>query len=361
MASMREQIARLACSGLDVLIRGESGTGKELVAAALHRLSERSSGQMVSVNMAAIPPTLAAATLFGSARGAYTGATRANEGYFNQARGGTLFLDEIGDTPREIQPQLLRALQEREIQAVGGAVRKADVRVVSATDAALDGAGCDFKAALRHRLGGGEIRLLALRQHPEDIGELLWHFLASNCQRLGRSALLPAEHSPGPEIAAWADLFHRMLGYDWPGNVRELANFASQVAVASEQELTLPDNIRQALELRAGPELATSGHSVTALPRRNMRHISAEEFDSALVAAAYEVAQVARQLGVSRQSVYRRLDESEQYRLAGQVPQSELERVLTRLQGDAAATARHLKVSLSSLRARLRDTDLAWY
>ena len=127
--------------------------------------------------LCSLPTDLAPAALFGSARGAFTGADKAAPGYFDQAQGGSLFLDEIGDTSADVQPLLLRALQQREIQAVGGPIRRVDVRVISATDAALEGVGCDFKAALRHRLGAIEILLPPLREHPEDVGELLLHFL----------------------------------------------------------------------------------------------------------------------------------------------------------------------------------------
>ena len=179
MSALRGQIATVAASDADVLIRGETGTGKELVAGAIHRASSRAAAPLVSVNMAAIPTELAPAALFGSAKGAFTGAGAAVSGYFEQAEGGVLFLDEIGDAPREVQPQLLRALQQREIQPVGGAIKALDLRIISATDAELDEAALGFKSALRHRLGALELSLPALRDHPEDIGELLLHFFTS--------------------------------------------------------------------------------------------------------------------------------------------------------------------------------------
>jgi two-component system nitrogen regulation response regulator GlnG len=357
MNELRRQIAVVGSSGLDVLVHGETGTGKELVAAAIHRESGRS-GPLVSVNMAAITPGLAAAALFGSARGAYTGATGATAGYFRQAQGGTLFMDEIGDTPLEVQPQLLRALQEREIQAVGGAVQRVDVRVISATDAALDGEGSDFKAALRHRLGACEIGLLPLRQHPEDIGELLLHFLGRSCRQHARPGLLPQQDSPAREIAAWAELFHSFLLYPWPGNVRELANFAGQVVVAAEGGIALPENVRVALQ---GPRAQQAVAAVGATARRRMRDVDAREFDAAMQANEFEAANVARQLGVSRQGVYRRIEETPGYRLAGQIPLAELEQVLAAHGGDARAAARHLKVSCSGLLARLRGSQLVWF
>tara|TARA_R110001599_G_scaffold65838_2_gene185878 strand:- start:125715 stop:127286 length:1572 start_codon:yes stop_codon:yes gene_type:complete len=360
MAGLRKQVIRLGSSGLDVLIRGETGTGKELVAAAIHSASHRSKRTMVRINMAAIPAGLAAATLFGSARGAFTGATRAREGYFTQAQGGTLFLDEIGDTPAEVQPQLLRALQQREIQLVGGAIQKVDVRIISATDGLLESESCDFKAALRHRLGEGEIHLLPLREHPEDIGELLLHFLITRAEQLVCVDLLPGERSSAREIAAWAALFHTFVGYRWPGNVRELANFSGQVLVASAEELTLPDTIKLAVSQADTASAAESGSALSA-PRRSIREIDEQEFDSILRESDYEVANVARQLGVSRQAVYRRMGESPRHRLAGQVPGQELEKALAQHAGDARAAALDLKVSASGLRSRLRDSSLSWY
>ncbi len=211
MHSLRQQVTRAAANDVDVLIRGETGTGKELVARALHDVGPRSDGPLVSVNMAAIPAELAAAALFGAARGAFTGSDRATTGYFRDAQGGSLFLDEVGDSPAEVQPQLLRALQQREVQSVGGRIYSVDVRVISATDAILEGQGCDFKAALRHRLGAVEIPLLPLREHPEDIGELALLMFNSAAGAGNASALLPAEQSGERNIAASCELFHRLL------------------------------------------------------------------------------------------------------------------------------------------------------
>jgi two-component system nitrogen regulation response regulator GlnG len=358
MNELRQQIGRIGSSGLDVLVRGETGTGKELVATAIHRLSPRSNGPLVSVNMAAIPPGLAAASLFGNARGAFTGATRSSLGYFGQAHGGTLFLDEIGDTPAEVQPQLLRALQEREVQAVGGSVSRVDVRVISATDAPIEAQGCDFKAALRHRLGACEINLLPLRAHPEDIGELLRHFLSVRCLELECPGVLPGPTSPALEIASWAELFHSCLRYEWPGNVRELANCASQLVVADAGGRALPDAMR--LALRRDAAGGADRQTDTGRARR-IREIDEEQFEGALRASVYEVADVARQLGVSRQAVYRRMADSPRHRLAGQVPQAELEQALALHGGNLRAAALALKVSPSGLRSRLRGSGLSWF
>jgi len=350
MARVREHIASAADSDLDVLIRGETGTGKELVATAIHGGSQRASRSMVSVNMAAIPSELAASALFGSARGAFTGADKSSPGYFDQAQGGSLFLDEIGDTSADVQPQLLRALQQREIQAVGGSIRRVDVRVISATDAALEGVGCGFKAALRHRLGAIEILLPPLREHPEDIGELLLHFLQINADKVGRTQLLPDPQSPAPLIAAWASLFLSFAAYSWPGNVRELANFAQQVILASEKTPTLTEPLCAAFA-------ADASRADTAERRpslRKMQDIDDDAFDQAMTANGCEVKRVALQLAVSRAAVYRRIEASPDYRLVSEIPVEELQFALDAHGGDSAAAARQLRVPLGSLRKRLR-------
>jgi DNA-binding NtrC family response regulator len=357
MARIREQVASIAGNDLDVLVRGESGTGKELVATAIHRASRRSGAPMISVNMAAIPGELAAAALFGTARGAFTGADRTVPGYFEQASGGSLFLDEIGYTAPEVQPLLLRALQQREIQAVGGPIRRVDVRVISATDAALDGEGNDFKLALRHRLGACEIVLPPLREHPEDIGELLLHFLMVGATGAGRTALLPHAECAPMDIAAWAVLFLAFVSYSWPGNVRQLANFAQQVVLASDGAPVLNEHIRAAF----------AGAGANALPgstgrgRRSMQDIDDVTFAQAMYANDFEVMRVAQYLGVSRTAVYRRIEASPAYRLAGEIPADELHGLVREHAGDSAAVARQLRVSVAGLRAQLRKSPVDWY
>jgi two-component system nitrogen regulation response regulator GlnG len=166
--------------------------------------------------------------------------------------------------------------------------------------------------------------------------------------------------SPALEIAAWADVFHRFLSYQWPGNIRQLANFASQLVLAADGGCTLPENIRRELQGRPAAE-ATAPAGNGSAARRNIRDIQEPEFERALRASRYEVAPAARELDVSRQAVYRRMDESPRYRLAGQVPLPELERALAAHNGDATAAALDLQVSLSGLRSRLRDSGLAWH
>lgn len=357
MQGIREQLALAAASDLDVLIRGETGTGKELAAAIIHRGSARNEQALVSVNMSAIPRELAPAILFGSVRGAFTGADKAMPGYFEQAEGGSLFLDEIGDTSVEVQPQLLRALQQREVQSVGGPVRHVDVRVISATDADIEGRDCGFKAALRHRLGACEVLLPPLREHPEDVGEILLLFLAKSVHEHGRSALLPNAASPAIDIAAWATLFFSFLCYRWPGNVRELANAAQQVVLASTDTPVLTDSLRSTL---SGADENTA--DTAAPPRRTLQDVDDEQFDKAMASCGFEPLGVARQLGVSRTAVYRRIEASGgRYRLANQIPQDELQQALAEHAGNSSAVATQLGVSLHSLRTRLRQLSLDWH
>tara|TARA_R100000005_G_scaffold79615_1_gene46782 strand:+ start:8477 stop:10063 length:1587 start_codon:yes stop_codon:yes gene_type:complete len=344
MRALRRDIARFARCGLDVLIRGETGSGKELVARAVHCASERAAGPLVPVNMAAIPPGVAAAVLFGSARGAFTGAERNSVGYFQQAEKGSLFLDEVGDTPAEVQPQLLRALQEREIQPVGGALRTVDVRVISATDAPLEGPDSTFRSALRHRLGSAEIRLAPLREHPEDIGELLCYFLQQACAETGSPSRLPTPESDPLEVAQWAELFFLCQRYDWPGNVRELANCARQIVLQGEDGL-LPAMLSQPVAANVA-DAPSGAHALAAV------ELGDDALRALLKQERYEVSAAARRAGMSRQALYRRLP-ALGLRLAAQVPEAELQEALARVDHDVAAAATALRVSAIALRSRL--------
>lgn len=358
MQHLRAEVAKAAASDRDVLLRGESGTGKELVASAIHRLSRRSGEPFLAVNMAAIPPALAAASLFGSSRGAYTGAAKSQPGYFRQAEGGTLFLDEVGDTPEEVQPLLLRALQEREIQCVGGPLRRIDLRVVSATDAPLGEPGNGFRTALRHRLGAIEIEVPPLRGHAADIGELLWYFLRLAAKREGSEHVLPTARSEPQIIAGWAWIFHAFLAYAWPGNVRQLSNAAAQVLLASQQRPQLPSLLRELFHTDRGAPVATQPAEQPRSARgRKLRDIGDCEFGEAMRHCRFEVAAVAEALGVTRQSVYRRVHRCEEFRLVSQLGRAELMDAVARCDNDVRAAAAELEVSESALRSRLRNQD----
>ena len=353
MSQLKDQISALAMTNLDILIQGETGTGKELVAEAVHAASEWGSQKMIAVNMAAIPAALASSLLFGSVKGAFTGADKASQGYFRQAQGSTLFLDEIGDTQEEIQAQLLRALQQREIQVVGGRVEKVKLRVISATDAQLEDQSGNFKSALRHRLAESEIVLLPLRQHPEDIGELLFTFVKRAMKTLGREQVLPNEHSTANEVAMWADLFHQFVMYAWPGNIRELHNYAQQVALSSEFSAVIPQSIEARLP-QFGPAQGSGKSPEREITQARSEDYSDSEFLEGYKNARYEVQRTARQLGISRQAVYRRILESPGLSLASELSDEQVRTVLENYGDDLSAAAMQLKVSRAALRERIR-------
>ncbi len=220
------QRARAAAStGADVLIEAESGTGKELLARFIHDASDRSGKPFVAVNCAAVPETLLESELFGYGRGAFTGAVTSRPGKFEQANGGTILLDEIGDLPLNLQPKLLRALQEREIERLGeGRPVRLDIRVVATTNVSLAEmvARGRFRADLYYRLNVIPLSLPALRDRRDDIPLLAWHFAEKFAVQA--RARVPRLH---PEF------MNRLQSHSWPGNVRELANFMRRVMALS--------------------------------------------------------------------------------------------------------------------------------
>jgi len=220
-----EGIEQVATTDSTVLVLGETGTGKELVARALHRRSPRARGKLVKVNCAAVPPTLLASELFGHERGAFTGAVERRQGRFEQANGGTLFLDEIGELPMETQVMLLRVLQEREFERLGGSQTvRVDVRVVTATnrDLAEEVRAGRFRSDLYYRLNVFPIRLPPLRERPEDISQLVAHFAAKHGARFGRTITRIDRRA-----------MSALENYSWPGNVRELENVVERAVILS--------------------------------------------------------------------------------------------------------------------------------
>lgn len=332
---LRALVSAVAERDTSVLLLGESGTGKELLARAIHARSERRERELVSVNVAAIPAELAAAELFGVRRGAFTGAEADRSGYFGAADGGTLFLDEIGACDPGIQPQLLRALQQGEIQSPGGGTRRVDVRILAATDANLDD---QFSKALRYRLGGVEMSLPPLRERREDIGRLLRHFLpATVFEETGNT---PAA------MTRWADLVTRLALHDWPGNVRELANICQRLELGGQ------DPLREIVDALHG---AASSNARAAATRPAP---SDEQVCDALLAARWEVAKAARELRISRQALYRRMEAIPQLRTAADIPSAEITSAYYACEGDLERAALQLQVSRTALRRRWRALDL---
>ena len=241
-----DQIAQVADSPSTVLIGGETGTGKELVAQALHYNGSRSGGPFVRVNCAALPETLIESELFGHEKGAFTGASSAHKGRFEQADGGTIFLDEIGDISPLMQVKLLRVLQEREFERVGGnRTIRVDVRVVAAThrdlyDMVKRGT---FRGDLYYRINVFPIHLLPLRKRQTDLPLLAEHFLRKYATGAGKEVT-----SFSPEVL---DIF---TGHSWPGNVRELENCVEHAVILADGPAILPRHLPAALRHGSAPQ-----------------------------------------------------------------------------------------------------------
>src|SRR5574342_599414 len=285
-----ERVVRVAPSDATVLVSGESGTGKELVARALHAAGRRAARPFVPVNCAAITETLLESELFGHAKGAFTGAVRARRGLFEEASGGTLFIDEIGETTPNFQAKLLRALQEGEIRRVGESNPvKVDVRVVVATNQDLKKAIAEkrFREDLFYRLNVVPLRIPPLRERPEDIPLLAVHFLGRYNQRTGERKVLTPE------------ALQRLTAHPWPGNVRELENMVEQAAALSAGPEIRATDIR--FEAPGGPEAAapTLAASVEAAERRAIQ--------AALARAGGDLSRVARELGISATTLWRKM------------------------------------------------------
>jgi DNA-binding NtrC family response regulator len=231
MQNVADVIGLIAGRRSTVLILGETGSGKEVVARAIHQASPRADRQLVAINCAAIPENLLEAELFGHVKGAFTGATNARLGRFEQAEGGTLFLDEIGDLPFDLQAKLLRVLQEREFTRVGSSdTVRVDVRVIAATNVDLmervkQG---KFREDLYYRLNVVPLRIPALRDRASDIPGLVQHFIQKVCV---------SEHLPLKTVAA--ETLQRLTAHPWPGNVRQLENAVEMAVVLSGDRTVL--------------------------------------------------------------------------------------------------------------------------
>lgn len=261
MEQVFAMVRKVADTEASVLVTGETGTGKELVARAIHGLSSRRSGPFVAVNCAAIPRDLLESELFGHVKGAFTGAVRDNPGKFRLADGGTIFLDEVGELPLELQPKLLRALQEKTVEPVGGrTTHQLNVRVLAATNIDLEVAISEgnFREDLYYRIAVIPIHLPPLRQRPEDIPLLVRHFAA---KRGGRN------------VAFDKDVLDAMDSYPWPGNIRELENTVERMLIMSEGDAVsladLPEKISKGTEHRRQNvvSLPAEGYSLEKLER----------------------------------------------------------------------------------------------
>jgi DNA-binding NtrC family response regulator len=287
-------VRKVADTEATVLITGESGTGKELVAKAIHSLSNRRAAPFTAINCAAIPRDLLESELFGHVKGAFTGAVRDKAGKFQLAEGGTLFLDEVGELPVELQPKLLRALQEREIEPVGGtAVRKLDVRVVTATNTDLEEAlaAGRFREDLYYRLAVIPIHLPPLRERADDVPLLVKHF----AMRFGAPAVI---FDPGAVEA--------LQRYSWPGNVRELENTVERLLIMRNNDRIGLDD----LPGKISGERRENGGRIVNLPPEgySLEQLEREVVIEALERCGWNQTAAARFLRIPRHTLIYRME-----------------------------------------------------
>jgi two-component system nitrogen regulation response regulator GlnG len=361
MNRVRQNILRVGGMQVPILLRGETGSGKELVAEAIHRSSDRAGRPCLSVNMAAISPTVAASELFGHAKGAFTGAVEDHAGFFERANGGTLFLDEIGEAPVEVQVMLLRTLETGKVQPVGGRSERAvDVRLIAATDADLESLvrSGKFRAPLLHRLAGFEISIPPLRERMDDFGRLFFHFLRQEVKNTGELSRLDETETPA---VPWvpAALVGRLTRYDWPGNVRQLRNVARQLVIASRgaPTLTIDRSVERLLSERAAEKSADLEAPAAEIvgPRRKPSEVTEEELLAALKANRFRLEPTAVALRITRPSLYMLIDKSTRLQKAKDVPAEEILRLHKELNGDVDAMAEKLEVSSRGLYLRLKE------
>ncbi len=295
MQQVFKSIAQIAPSRATVLISGESGTGKELVAAAIHHRSPRSTGPFVRLHCAALAETLLESELFGHERGAYTGADRKREGRFEQANGGTLFLDEIGEISLATQVKLLRVLQEREFERVGGnQTLKVDVRVIAATNRDLKAmvAAGRFREDLYYRLNVINLALPSLSERASDIPALAMHFLKHYARENGKSVTTISDTA-----------LALLVNHNWPGNVRELENVIERAVVVAEGESIEPHHLP--------PELAVSSRrgSAPIIPGATLDELERHAILTTLESVGGSTSRAAEILDISVRKIQYKLQE----------------------------------------------------
>ncbi len=296
MKDVYGMVSRVAPTSSTVLIRGESGTGKELVARAVHDQSKRKDKPFIKVVCAALPETLIESELFGYEKGAFTGAAASKPGRFELAEGGTIFLDEIGELTPAIQVKLLRVLQDRQFERVGGvSTQRADVRVLAATHRDLEALVKEgkFREDLFYRINVVPIRMPALRERPGDIPLLAEHFLRRFRQEHGK----PSVRLDGKAVDALAT-------HSWPGNVRELQNVVERLVVLNQSGLILEQEVRPCL----APRLGGSASGPVALGA-SVAGAEKAAIEAALQSSGGNRTHAAKALGISRRTLHNKLNE----------------------------------------------------
>jgi DNA-binding NtrC family response regulator len=303
MHAVFELMSNVAHTNTTVLIEGETGTGKEQVARAIHQMSHNRSGPLVAVNCAALPETLLESELFGHEKGSFTSAVSQRRGRFEMAHGGTMFLDEVGDVPATMQAKLLRVLQERRFERVGGSESiEVDVRVITATNRSLKRLvkKGTFREDLYYRLNVVKIDLPPLRERPEDIPLLATHF----AEKYAR----PGE--PARQVSPQA--MQVLLNYSWPGNIRELENVIERACVTTRHSVIEPENFPPELLAPPAPKSPIHINLDRPLPdliREATTNIERRYISKALKKARGNVGRCARICGLSRRSVSAKIAE----------------------------------------------------
>jgi DNA-binding NtrC family response regulator len=340
----RDLIRQAAFSEAPVLLTGPTGSGKEVVASAIHALSARKNGPLVTVNMATLSESLAPADLFGAAKGAYTGAQNIRHGYFAEARNGTLFLDEIGNAPASVQPMLLRVLETGDYRPLGApSDSRNEARVIAATD--QDVFAATFNQALLRRLEALSIDLPPLRKRREDFGVLLLRML---------------EHEDADVVLPFA-LVSSLANADWPGNIRQLRNVAQRCVLALRCGAEL--DLDSLLGKRGGDETmpektpAVSG-SAPIMPRRKPSKLNDEDILAALDKHGWGIAAAAQELGISRPSMYKLIEACELVRQPDAIASEEVLAAFERSAGNLETCASLLRTPGEALRRRLRALGL---
>ncbi len=299
---LREQIRLVAPSGASVLVTGENGTGKELVARAIHYQSTRRSKPFVEINCAAIPDELIESELFGHERGAFTGAIAQKKGKFDLADGGTIFLDEIGDMSLKTQAKVLRILQERKFERVGGTrTIEVDVRVVAATNKMLQEEIRNgfFREDLFYRLNVVPFLVPALRERKNDIPLLINHFLKQFCSKEGRELNFIV-----PEVV------EQMKGYDWPGNIRELKNIVERMVIMTPGRTITVEQLPD--YLRGDAHRAEAGSRLDNMLGINSLREAREEFEKEFIIQKLEefgwnISRTAEAIELERSNLHRKI------------------------------------------------------
>lgn len=326
MQEVYKAIGIVANQDVTVLIRGESGTGKELVARALYQFSDRVKGPFLAVNCAAIPEALLESELFGHEKGSFTGADRKRIGKFEQAAGGTLFLDEIGDMSPVLQSKLLRVLQEKRFERVGGNESlKADVRVIAATHCNLETMVSEgkFRSDLYYRLNGFSIHLPALRERGSDLDSLVEHFRRVACNDLDKNVRQVA-----------SDAMEMLRSHSWPGNIRELQNVVRQAILKTKGPVLLADFLPEHFHVRYQPEKTNENcvpDSVEPMRTRPPRSGNLDDL-------------IAQRLDANSSHLYDEVIAEVEERIA--------KAVIQRAEGDRTEAARLLGINPAMLRSR---------